>query len=91
MIDRTMTCRALLVMVLLSLDSRCNSYLIPLKVRAGSYLSSEGSDFMGDIARDRVTIKSLAKLSASSPEEKSKLDQFTPPTNFEVKRNGIPT
>lgn len=39
---------------------------------------------MGDIARDRVTIKSLAKLAATSSVEKGLLDQFKAPTNFEV-------
>ena len=38
------------------------------------------SDFMGEIARSRVTIKTLAE---SSPDAKG-LGQFTAPSNFEV-------
>jgi hypothetical protein len=59
----------------------CSGYHLPQqwRTRAGPVQQSD-SDFMGDIARDRVTIKSLEKL---SPEEK-KLDKFSAPSNFEV-------
>ena len=44
---------------------------------------------MGDIARDRITIKSLAKLSTTSSSEKKTLDQFMPTSNFEVITNDM--
>lgn len=89
MSHRALVCIVLQIVLFLSFHDQCkqcHGYVVAPRVRdRGSYqLSDGGSDFMGDIARDRVTIKSLAKLSATSAEEKIKLDQFIPPTNFEV-------
>ena len=59
----------------------CSGYHFPQQWRTrAAPVQQSDSDFMGDIARDRVTIKSLEKL---SPEEK-KLDKFSAPSNFEV-------
>ena len=84
-----MFCTSLLVLLLFSLQNQflsCHSYLVSqsVKMREFNLQCSDSSDFMGDIARDRVTIKSLAKLAATSSVEKGLLDQFKAPTNFEV-------
>ena len=84
-----MYCTALLAILFISLQSHffgCRGYSTFQSVKRGEshILSSDNSDFMGDIARDRVTIKSLAKLAAKSPIEKGLLDQFAAPSNFEV-------
>ena len=89
-----MYCTALLAILFISLQSHffgCRGYSIFQPVNRGEshILSSDNSDFMGDIARDRVTIKSLAKLAAKSPVEKELLDQFEAPSNFEVRKLDI--
>lgn len=59
----------------------CSGYHLPQQWRTrAAPMQQSDSDFMGDIARDRVTIKSLEKL---SPEQKE-LDKFSAPSNFEV-------
>ena len=89
-----MYCTALLLLLFVSLQNHffgCRGYAIFQSLNRGEshILSSDNSDFMGDIARDRVTIKSLAKLAAKSPVEKELLDQFEAPSNFEVRKLDI--
>lgn len=62
------------------LPSCCDSYLLTLQ-RLAHRSTALQSDFMGDIAREKVTLKSLAKFDADG----RKQDEFTPPSNFEVK------
>ena len=74
--------RAILVLCtsLYYLPSCCDSYFLTLQ-RLAHRSAALQSDFMGDIAREKVTLKSLAKFDADG----RKQDEFTPPSNFEVK------
>ena len=94
MTDYATACSLVLLLLCIALQSQfptCSSFLVSQSTRNryAHVLLEGGSDFMGDIARDRITIKSLAKLSTTSSSEKKTLDQFIPTSNFEVITNDM--